>query len=247
MPRPSRLIVALGCLLLFGCGAQQSNLQRRLFDSHNLLRHAHFVGLGPISNGEVQPEQNQVLRASFAQDVCYVLAAFGGDGVNDLGLTVVGPDQSPIAEERGTGPTAIVSFCTERAGEHLVTVTAESGGGTFQLAYWFGQGDEGEGGPGGGNGLVLGRAVTGTLPPGQQFIDYTLNIRERRLVTIDLESRDFDTYLYLLREGTQLQRNDDGGVGLNSRIATPLDPGTYTIRVGSFMNRGSGQFTLVAR
>lgn len=239
-------LCVLGCFVLSSCGPSVSAPHRRLFDSHNLLRHAGYAGLGHVSSGEVGPDQSRGLRARFSRDACYVLAAFGSDGLDDLGLTILGPDESPVAEERGTGRNAIVSFCAERSGVHQVTVTAEQGAGDFQLAYWSGSSDE-EVGPGDGNRLTLGRTVTGVLPPGQRFVDYTLTIERRRPVTINLESRDFDTYLYLLRQGIQLTRNDDGGAGLNSRIAISLEPGTYTVRVGSFGDRGSGQFTLVAR
>jgi hypothetical protein len=114
------------------------------------------------------------------------------------------------------------------------------------MAYWV-AGDAVARESGGGNSLSLGRPVQGTLPMGERYVDYTLQVQQRRLITIDLESRDFDAYLYLLRDGIEIDRNDDGGEGLNSRITLPLEPGTYTIRVSSFMERGSGQFTLQAR
>jgi hypothetical protein len=244
----SRIIAAIACLALWSCGAPQHSLERRLFDSHNLLRHAGFSGLGPIASGELASEGSRTLRARFARDACYVVAAFGSDTLEDIGLTVVGPDEAPLTEERGTGRTAIASFCAQRAGEHLITITAEAGAGGYQVAYWFG-GDAGETTAGGAsqNQLTLGRPVNGTLSPGQQHVDYTFSIQQRRSVTIDLESRDFDTYLYMLRDGTVIARNDDGGNGLNSRLTMPLEPGTYTVRVGSFMDRGAGQFSVVVR
>ena len=240
------LAVVIGCLSLVGCGAPQDTIQHRLFASHNVLGHAGFNGLGPISSGVLEHEQSQNLSATLERDACYVLAAFGSSTLDDVGLTVVGPDESPVAEDRSSGRTAIVSFCTEQSGEHIVTIAAESGSGSFQMAYWFGGSGE-EGDEVQGNGLTLGRAVQGTLAPGQRTVDYSLQLRQQRSITIDLESRDFDTYLFLLRDGNELERNDDGGNGLNSRISTPLAPGTYTVRVGSFGDRGAGPFTLVVR
>jgi hypothetical protein len=211
------------------------------------MRHTGFTGLGPVSSGELRESESQTLRVTLGTGVCYVVAAFGAASLTDLAMTVVGPDDAPVAEARTSGRTAIASFCAEREGEHLVTLTAEHGGGDFRFAYWS-EGAEG-GGEGGeaGNSVAIGRPVTGTLAPGQTYVDYTLRLRERRLVTIDLESGEFDAYLFLLLDGTEIQRDDDGGDGLNSRIAMPLEPGTYTVRVGSFMNRGAGRFTLTVR
>lgn len=240
-----RVAPLMSLFALVACGAPQDPGQERLFASHNMMRHAGFSGFGPVSSGTLDVEETRSLRTNFAEDACYVVAAFGSRGLEDIGLTVLGPDETPIAEERGTGHTAIVSFCADHSGDHLVTLSAEAGTGDYHMTYWVNGGDESE--EAGGNQLTLGRAVTGMLAPGTQFVDYTLRLQQRRLVTIDLQSRDFDTYLYLLRDGVEIDRNDDGGSGLNSRMALPLEAGTYTVRVGSFGNRGSGQFTLVAR
>lgn len=242
----ARTAATIGCLVLIGCGAPQDTPAERLFASHNMLRHAGFTGLGPISTGEVTPEQSHRMRALLMRDACYVLAVFGQDSLHDVGVMVVSPDESQLAEDRGVGDTAVVSFCTQRAGEHQVTVSAEAGSGMFEMAYWV-AGEAAAREAGGGNSLTLGRPVQGTLPVGERYVDYSLRVEQRRLITIDLESRDFDAYLYLLREGVEIDRNDDGGQDLNSRITLPLEPGNYTIRVSSFMERGSGQFILQAR
>jgi hypothetical protein len=243
-----RLALLVGCLVMTGCAAAQDPPQQRLFDSHNLLRQAGFPVLGPVSTGEVAPGQPRALRAALYRDACYVLAVFGGDGLADVGVAVEGPDEAPLVEDTGTGRTAVVSFCAERAGEHEVTVTAESGAGEFAMTYWLAAGDGAGPGGGGGGGasITLGREVSGTLQPGQPYIDYTLRINEPRMVVIDLESSDFDAFLYLLQGGMELDRNDDSN-GLNSQITRFLEPGTYTVRVSSFMEQGSGRFMLLAR
>jgi hypothetical protein len=244
----ARLALLVGCLVLAGCGAAQDPPQRRLFESHNLLREAGFPVLGPISTGEVSPDHPRTLRAMLYRDACYLLAVFGGDGLADVGVTVGEPDETPLAEDVGTGRTAVVSFCAEREGEHQVTVTAASGAGEFAMAYWLAAGDGAGPGGGGGGGasIALGRPVQGTLAPGQPYLDYALTIDEPRMVVIDLQSSDFDAFLYLLQGGSELDRNDDSN-GLNSQITRFLEPGTYTVRVSSFMEQGSGRFTLVAR
>ena len=244
------IVVALTSLALFvGCGGRQGeDPTQQVFQSHNLLRHAGYTGPGPISSGELSPGESQALSAFLPREACLVMAAFGSREIRDLTVSVAAPDGEEIAQERGVGRNAYLSFCTERAGEHQVTLAAADGAGSYQLTFWYANAQESsEGGGGGGNRITLGRPINGILPPGQRFVDYTLRITERRSVTIDLQSSVFDTYLYLLREGTEVQRDDDGGSGLNSRLSTYLQPGNYTVRVGSFADRGSGPFTLVVR
>ncbi|MEQ8677099.1 MAG: pre-peptidase C-terminal domain-containing protein [Aggregatilineales bacterium] len=78
-------------------------------------------------------------------------------------------------------------------------------------------------------------------------IDYTFSGTSGDVVTISLDSNDFDTYLELFRSGRQVTFDDDGGSGLNSMISNFTLPSTdtYTIRVRAFNNRSfSGDYTL---
>ncbi len=239
----------LTCLVvLVGCGGRQSeDPAQGVFQSHNLLRHAGFTGPGPISSGELTAGESHELSAYLPREACLVMAAFGSREIRDISVSVTAPDGEEIAREGGVGRNAYLSFCTERAGEHQVTLAAAGGAGSYRLTYWYAS--EPGGGDGGSTGdrIILGRPISGVLPPGQRFVDYSLRLTERRSVTIDLQSSVFDTYLYLLRDGVEVDRDDDGGSGLNSRLSAYLQPGNYTVRVGSFANRGSGPFTLIVR
>jgi eukaryotic-like serine/threonine-protein kinase len=97
--------------------------------------------------------------------------------------------------------------------------------------------------PSAGNTLRVGQPIMGTLAFGQQ-LDYPLQITQTRMVTIDLQSSAFDTFLYLLQGQMELMRDDDGGDGFNSRISINLAPGSYTVRVGSYQNSSGGPFVL---
>jgi len=94
-----------------------------------------------------------------------------------------------------------------------------------------------------GSTLRVGQPVMGTLAFGQQ-LDYPLQVTQTRMVTIDLQSSAFDTFLYLFQGQLELMRDDDGGDGFNSRLTINLAPGTYTVRVGSYQNSGGGPFVL---
>jgi vibriolysin len=72
---------------------------------------------------------------------------------------------------------------------------------------------------------------------------YTFTLTEITPITINLES-SADTYMFLLDSYDNIvDQNDDGGVGLNSKIVKILNPGTYTIEATTYSNT-TGTFTL---
>lgn len=102
--------------------------------------------------------------------------------------------------------------------------------------------------------IEYGQTIEGSLTAEapEQFFTFTGSAGDA--IDISLSSPDFDTYLFLFDSaGTELETNDDGGEGLNSRLIgyeLPAD-GEYTIRATSFGYRDSeadriaiGDFTL---
>ena len=82
-----------------------------------------------------------------------------------------------------------------------------------------------------------------TRRSGQPLDLYSLAIAGGDVV-IDLGAT-FDTFLELYDENCELiAADDDGGVGLNSRLFRVLPPGTYFVGVSSFGLGGRGEFTL---
>ena len=77
---------------------------------------------------------------------------------------------------------------------------------------------------------------------------YSFTLETAVSVEIDLVSPDFDAWLALREgadaEGRALVQDDDGGQGTNSRIATALSAGTYTIEATSYGPGDTGAFTL---
>lgn len=71
---------------------------------------------------------------------------------------------------------------------------------------------------------------------------YRFNLREQRLVTVDMRSDDFDSLLVLRGQGVE-HYDDDGGDALNARLVRVLQPGDYTIEAGGATS-GSGIFSL---
>lgn len=91
--------------------------------------------------------------------------------------------------------------------------------------------------------IAYGDTVEGTLDDSEAGVTYTFEGEAGDVVTIRLESDDFDPFLVLLDEdGEEVTVDDDGAGSLNAQISgfeLPED-GTYTIVVTSFSNRSSG-------
>ena len=77
--------------------------------------------------------------------------------------------------------------------------------------------------------------------------EHRVNLEAGRRYTITADSEAFDTYLRLLRPGSEevIVENDDSGESLNSRLNfTPPTSGEYVVRVSSFSPGGTGAYNL---
>ncbi|HLL75181.1 MAG TPA: NF038122 family metalloprotease, partial [Pyrinomonadaceae bacterium] len=180
-----------------------------------------------------------------------VLAAYTGSDVGAL---------TPVAKNddaAGGGTSSSIAFNAVGGTTYRIAVDGWNGGaGTIALSWSFG------GTPITGCAsapiTINGGAANGTLssddcrsPVDNSFYDaYTFTGAAGQLVTIEMDSTAFDTYLYLLRPGeTALSyrtiQNDDTGTGLNSRIVAVLPgSGTYTILANSAFSGATGAYTL---
>jgi hypothetical protein len=103
--------------------------------------------------------------------------------------------------------------------------------------------------------IVPGEVTRGSLlggaprtQDGRPYDAWAFAGRRGETVIITMESRSFDTYLYLgtLRRGSfqEIARDDDGGNGTNSRLEVRLpEDGTYVIRASALHER-TGPYTL---
>lgn len=91
----------------------------------------------------------------------------------------------------------------------------------------------------------------GVLNPGESIngwysgepLTYQLEVAESSLVTIEMRSSDFDTFLELSGQGVAAS-DDDGAGGTDSLLEERLLPGTYTVSARGFSTMGSGLFEL---
>ncbi len=160
----------------------------------------------------------------------------GGQGTNS---------RIDMALSAGTYTIEATSFAAGETGAFTLTVTGSGGGG-------------------GGCALDDLGALSGTVMrvgnlgddcespnySGRLARYYSFTLGQAGPVEIDLFSTAFDAFL-TLREGTDVEgrlvaTDDDGGQGTNSRIATELSAGTYTIEATSYATGVTGAFTLTA-
>lgn len=93
--------------------------------------------------------------------------------------------------------------------------------------------------------VTVGTPLSGIFSPGlpvttegRPYMDFTLNVAAPGTYTFNLVSSNttvYDPFLRIMQGAAVIEENDDAG-NLNSQIQRPLVPGTYTIRVMSFMN-----------
>jgi len=170
----------------------------------------------------------------------------------DAYLILEGPDGDPIEQNDdylADGLNAQIRTTIPAEGVYTIVVSSygrivglEAGTGAFQLT------------------LELAGAVTEEAPPPEDETittadlmyddplearlsdsepdrEYTFDAEAGDLIMINLESQDFDTYLELFGPDDEyITEDDDGGLGLNSRIG-PLEiteAGTYTVRATSY-------------
>lgn len=91
----------------------------------------------------------------------------------------------------------------------------------------------------------------GTLIPGEALsgwysgepLTYQLEVEESSLVTLEMRSADFDTFIEINGQGV-VASDDDGAGGTDSRLQEQLLPGTYSVSARGFSTTGSGLFEL---
>ena len=75
---------------------------------------------------------------------------------------------------------------------------------------------------------------------------YAFEIPAGRTVQITMNSTEFDTYLALYdSSGALIDRDDDGGPGLNSLISRTLSVGRYAVLASSYRRTTAGSYQIL--
>lgn len=97
--------------------------------------------------------------------------------------------------------------------------------------------------------LQLGAAVEGAIAKGGEEDLYRLDVSKGGVHEVET-SGGTDVVLALFGPGSPtrlVDRNDDGGVGLNARVVAYLEPGTYYAQVRHYWPDATGEYSIVAR
>jgi S1-C subfamily serine protease len=176
-------------------------------------------------------------------------------------LFAVGPDGQTLARQRGEPRQnkAVLNATLPRDGEYVVYFNAAAPamrgpyGANLNLAQRQEEerdagkaGDSSESNPDRTERGRLDVDDSGLVTNGSLMNAYQIEVTRRQLVTVDLDSEAFDTYLRLLDErGEVVAENDDrSDFNFNSRIEETLEPGTYSILVSSYGVLQQGEYTL---
>lgn len=214
------------------------------------------LSYGDVVEGELavgQPEAVYLFDGTEGDIVSIVLRSTDFDAF----LWLYGPDGAQLRyNDNGLPPTsdaALLTYTLPATGQYTIVATSReaaegsgsAGRGAFTLSLSVAR--KAQDGP-----ISPGETVAGELGLLTQRAQYTFNGRAGDVVTIDLRSEAFDSYVRLFTaDGEQLAQDDDSGGGLNARISRFVLPsdGEYVIVVDGFRGftgerRLQGPYTL---
>jgi cobalamin biosynthesis Co2+ chelatase CbiK len=198
-------------------------------------------------------EYGQTLRSVLSPNArdSYTFVGTAGERVTidmistefDTYLELIGPNGVEVTrdDDGGQGFNArIENFSLPSTGTYTIIARAfGSGGGSYELTLVR------AGAASASSSISYGQSLTGVLAAGGRNA-YTFSGAAGDVITIDMVSTDFDTFLELIGpNGVEVTRDDDSGDGFNARIANFSLPttGTYTIIARAF-GAGAGTYTL---
>ncbi len=221
------------------------------------LEQVQVVEVPPVDGGSIAYGDSVDGELAAGQSgVAYTFAGSAGDRVTirlesaafDAFVVLLDPDGNEIAindDGAGGSDALLENFPLPVDGDYTLIATSfgwrasssTAAAGAFTLSLESGAGIVAE------DTIGYGETVEGTLNDSPTGATYSFEGSAGDVVTITVDSTDFDTYLVLLDvDGAEIAFNDDSRGSLNSQILAfelPAD-GTYTILVTSFLNRANG-------
>lgn len=243
------VLAALGPAAV-ACGtARTGELEPRYVAVHNTLAAMGLVQVGPIQQGSLAEGREARLRVDLLAQ-CTTLVAIGGPGVRDLDVSLLDPEDKPIAHDTTKEPQATLRACPDRAGHYTLVVKMAAGAGDFVAATWAG-GGLAPAGSGVAASTALASNGAGTcespilLAPGPSIgntrrgeaentggcassdskeLVYKLEVTRRQRVSIEIDPQ-FDSVLYVRKDecgvsDAEIACNDDTTAGAGKRGAS---------------------------
>ncbi len=238
-------------------GAYELELQSGGAVGNARTRQQAALTLGQPSTAQIASAEGDLWTFT-AQESVILTIAMSSDDFDAL-LSLYAPDGEllQVNDDGGVGTNAQIDFFrVPQTGTYTVWARSydSSATGAYSLTVALssdfttqgGGSDSGAATPLDTADMRYGDSINGSIRAGGNA-EYTFTGSTGDIVTIALNSRDFDAFLELYGPGGQMiAQDDDGGSGLNSLIrAFRLNSnGVHTIRARSFNNRSSGAFTL---
>jgi len=178
------------------------------------------------------------------------------DGNSDLGVIVRGQNGGFLGRSASFGDEESVTFETGSNGTYYVEVFGDDGASSsYSLEVSSDENTAQDSGDGDLRTIEIGETASGEIdrddPQSEENRGYHEPVRldgsAGDLVTISMESIRGDTYLVLRGpDGAVIERDDDGGNGLNSEISGVRLPedGEYTIAATSYRDFDTFEYTL---
>ncbi len=271
--RIQRCATTLLALAVVSCGGGTLRLAPSFVAVHNTMTAMGLVQSGEISEGSLAEGAVARFPTQFRGGDCYMVVAFGSDGVANLDVLVTDDAGTEVAADTSSDAQAAAQFCPESDGEYQVAVRMASGNGGYVVTSWSGAPRGAGGGAvargGGGRGtcsqplaLEIGTPARGNTAQGESSmagscirggaapeIVYRLTLARRAQVSVTLSS-EFDGALYMLGScgdaRSEIACNDDDPDTTRSRVEATLDAGTYFVVVDGYAD-ASGEFELLAQ
>lgn len=215
---------------------------------------------GSLDEGSVQDHGVSMTRGTE-----YAFFAACDNDCSDVDLVVLDPDGQEMAADRAGDDSPTLRFRAEASGAHTIRVSMASCS-VEPCQYWVrGYSKPRAGGSGSAASAARECSVAGaqlSISQGERISAsltnrdcvrsdasyaryYRLVLPARDSVTITMTSGDFDAYLVLQDErGSNLESDDDGEGGTDSRIDRMLDAGTYYVVANTLRSGTTGAFRL---
>jgi hypothetical protein len=242
-------LLALACIAPIGAACNLSHtgeLEPRYVAVHNTLAAMGLAQVGPIQQGSLAEGREARVRLDLAAQ-CATIVAIGGPGVRDLDVSLLDPDDKPVAHDTTQEPQATLRVCPTAPGRHTLVVKMAAGAGDFMAATWSG----GTGIPSTGSSaslsalatigtgtcespfLLASGNTTGNTRHGEaestgscanaesKELVYKLEVTRRQRVSIEVDPQ-FDSVLYIRKDEcgdteAEIACNDDATPGAGKR------------------------------
>ncbi len=116
-------------------GAERGERGRLRNFMRGLVRRG-FESAGEPTQVRLASDQKVLLPLVAKQARCYTVAAFRGGEVEDLNLSVFGPNGAVIAYDFSQASEAAAQFCVKRSGDHAIEIHAKRGQGAAEVAVF---------------------------------------------------------------------------------------------------------------